>query len=53
MPFASIASGEGAKAVDAVATTGAIAKDATPTAETAEATTAARVVCKVRASARL
>ena len=49
MPFASMARGEGAQAVGAVATT--MAKDATPTAETAEAATAARVVCKVRASA--
>ena len=51
MPFASMARGEGAQAVGAVATTGAMAEDATPTAETSEAATAARVVCKVRASA--
>ena len=51
LPFASMARGEGAGAVGAVTTTGAMAQGATPTAETAEATTAARVVCKVRAPA--
>ena len=51
LPFASMARGEAADAVGAVTTTGAMAQGATPTAETAEAPSAARVVCKVRASA--
>lgn len=51
VPFASMASGEGPGVAGAVATTDAMAKGATATAETAEAPSAARVVCKVRASA--
>lgn len=48
MPFASMANGEGPEAVGAVATTGAKEKEASQTAETAEAPSEARVVCKVR-----
>lgn len=47
VPFASMASGEGPGVAGAVATTDAMAKGATATAETAEAPSAARVVCKV------